>query len=193
MRNVQIAESILSLVTSRDRALSTAGDLTEQAAVRGVSWFWSSVLRTAGSYVWQTFTESPLNLTAVAFVGFVVGLFGTSVMGAITGLAFYFISLHDPVGSTGWIIMVNVLALLSSLWIGRLFARWVPDRELAACLAYVIVSSIFIFFGSLFLNLKFAAGLHLLDELWSFLIGAVQALPVLMGAIWGRRRRRAAI
>ena len=102
MRNVQIAESILSLVTSRDRALSTAGDLTEQAAVRGVSWFWSSVLRTAGSYVWQTFTESPLHLTAVAFVGFVVGLFGASVMAAITGLAFYFISLrHDPVDSTG--------------------------------------------------------------------------------------------
>ncbi len=53
MHNINIAEWILALVTTRDRAASTVGDLAEGAATRGAVWFWSGVLRTAASLLWR--------------------------------------------------------------------------------------------------------------------------------------------
>lgn len=45
----RIAEGLLALVTTPDRATSTVGDLMEHAGQRGGLWFWSSVLRTMGA------------------------------------------------------------------------------------------------------------------------------------------------
>ena len=41
MRNAHLAEWILSLFTTRERAAATVGDLTENASARGALWFWS--------------------------------------------------------------------------------------------------------------------------------------------------------
>ena len=51
MRNAAAAEWILSLVS--DNSASTVGDLVEEASSRGALWFWSGVLRTAGSHLWR--------------------------------------------------------------------------------------------------------------------------------------------
>ncbi len=72
MHNVNIAEWILALVTTRDRAASTVGDLAEVAATRGVVWFWSGVLRTAASLLWRDVAERPARITGLAFFGLAV-------------------------------------------------------------------------------------------------------------------------
>jgi hypothetical protein len=58
MPSLHIAEWILALVTRQDRAMSTTGDLTEEAATRGVVWFWSHVVRTAASLLWRHVTPA---------------------------------------------------------------------------------------------------------------------------------------
>jgi hypothetical protein len=69
MHSAHIAERILALVTSRDRAASTVGDLTERAAARDAVWFWSSVLRTAASFLWRDVAEHAARLTGLALLG----------------------------------------------------------------------------------------------------------------------------
>jgi hypothetical protein len=69
MHNATVAEWILSLVAAPDRAASTVGDLVEEASTRGVLWFWSSVLRTAGSHLWHDLTDIPLQMLWLALWG----------------------------------------------------------------------------------------------------------------------------
>jgi hypothetical protein len=52
MRN--LAESLLAVLTSRDRAAAIYGDLTELAATRGRLWFWTAYSRTILSIGWRT-------------------------------------------------------------------------------------------------------------------------------------------
>jgi hypothetical protein len=74
MRSIHIAEGILALVTSRDRAASTVGDLVEEATARGVFWFWSGVLRTAASLLWRAVADRPARMTGLAFRGLAIEL-----------------------------------------------------------------------------------------------------------------------
>jgi hypothetical protein len=59
MPKANIAERILALVTTGDRAASIVGDLTEGTAARGVFRFWPGVLRTAASLLWRNVAEEP--------------------------------------------------------------------------------------------------------------------------------------
>jgi hypothetical protein len=72
MHGNDIAEWILALVTSRDRAASPVGDLTEEAATRGVIWFWSGVLRTAASLLWRDVAEQPVRTIGLACFGITI-------------------------------------------------------------------------------------------------------------------------
>ncbi|MGA3098453.1 MAG: hypothetical protein ABSF25_18520 [Bryobacteraceae bacterium] len=67
MRNAATAEWILSLVS--DNAASTVGDLVEESSPRGALWFWSSVLRAAGSHFWRDLSASPWRMVRLAFWG----------------------------------------------------------------------------------------------------------------------------
>ena len=69
MHSTHLAEWILGLVTSRDRAASTVGDLVEEASSRGAVWFWSGIVRIAASLLWRGVAENPLRLAGVAFIG----------------------------------------------------------------------------------------------------------------------------
>ena len=69
MRKTQIAESVLMLVTSRERAAAIAGDLVEESPGRGAWWLWWSVLRTAGSLLWRGLGADPLQLAGLALRG----------------------------------------------------------------------------------------------------------------------------
>lgn len=69
MHSAAIAEWVLSLVAAPDRAASTVGDLVEEVASRGIFWFWSNVLRTAGSHLWHDLTVSPLRMLELALWG----------------------------------------------------------------------------------------------------------------------------
>ncbi len=74
MPKAQIAELILSLFTTRERAASTVGDLIENAPGRGTRWFWSGVSRTALSLFWCSFAAEPAFIAGIAFRGLMLNL-----------------------------------------------------------------------------------------------------------------------
>jgi hypothetical protein len=187
MRSIHIAEWILGLVTSGDRAASTAGDLAEEAATRGVVWFWSGVLRTAASVLWRGVAENPARITGVAFIGLTVDVVASLFLAGLSGVAFFVAawSGHEAhLRSIWWIIGLDAPPLIMSFLIGRMLARLAPGRELSACLAYAILGSIFSFI-MMFVD---SGDLGFPALLWVFLSDAAQRTPVLAGATWGRYR-----
>jgi hypothetical protein len=184
MRSIHIAEWILGVVTSRDRAASTVGDLVEQAAARGVLWFWSGILRTAASLLWRGVAEHPVRITAVGLIGLAIDGVASLLLAGLTGVVFFVIawSGHHVHPSSAWWIAPQ---LVISVLIGRVLARWAPGRELSACLAYGILGSIV----SLCADVISPGGLGSSTLFWLFLGDVAQRIPVLAGAAWGRRSR----
>jgi len=184
MRSIQVAESILALVTSRDCAAATAGDLAEVATARGAVWFWFSLLRTAASLLWRDAAEKPARPAVLAFAGLAVLVAVDYLCAYLDGAAFFVVAYRTgrpfKLDSIGWMIWLNAPLLLTSLGIGRMLARWAPGRELAACLMYAILLSIYnlvpipIFDGGIAVS------------------ASLSMLIVLAGAAWGRQRRVAA-
>ena len=72
MGKAEFAESLLLMTTTPDVAVPIAGDLVQEAEARGTLWFWSTLLRTASSFAWRTFADSPIRLARAAVVGSVV-------------------------------------------------------------------------------------------------------------------------
>jgi hypothetical protein len=138
MHNNHIAEWILTLVTSRERAASTVGDLAEQAGARGVVWFWSGVLRTAGSLLWRGVTENNARAARLALAGLAIYIGIDMLHAFLTGIVFFV-----GANSMEWRFWLAARLLVSSVLIGRLLARWSPGRELAACVAFAVIISIY--------------------------------------------------
>jgi hypothetical protein len=178
MHSVHIAEWILALVTTRDRAASTVGDLMEGAPTRGVFWFWSRVLRTAASLLWRDVAEQPARATGLAFLGLAVYIGIDLLFAGLSGAAFFRAAMASGhplhLDSTGWNLWFTAPVLVSSLLIGRMLARWAPRRELAACIVYAILASIYNLVPMLGDNGAFSALLCI--------------LIVPAGAAWGRYR-----
>jgi hypothetical protein len=179
MHNVHIAEWILALVTTRDRAASIVGDLTEAAATRGTAWFWSGVLRTAASLLWRDIAENPGRVAGLAFLGLTVYIGIDLLFAGLSGVVFFLAamttgySLHlDPIG---WRLWITVPVLVGSLSIGRMVAYWAPRRELATCVMFAILASIYNLVPTLGNNGIFS------DLLCILIVPA--------GAAWGRHRR----
>jgi hypothetical protein len=176
---MNIAESILGVVTSRDRAASTVGDLIEGAATRGTVWFWSGVLRTAASLLWRDIVEQSARFTGLALIGLAVYIGIDLIFAGLSGVAFFGTAMASGhplhLESIGWRLWFTAPVLVSSLFVGRMLARWAPGRELAACVVYAILASIY--------NLLPMMG----DN------GALAALLCILivpaGAAWGRYRR----
>ena len=179
MHSVHIAEWILALVTTRDRAASTVGDLTERAATRGVAWFWCGVLRTAASLLWRDVAEHPARVTGLAFLGLAVYIGIDLLFAGLSGVAFFWAAMAKGhplhLDSIGWKLWFTAPVLVSSLLIGRMLARWAPRRELAACVVYAILASIYNLVPMLGDSGVFSALLCI--------------LIVPAGAAWGRYRR----
>jgi hypothetical protein len=190
MRKIHIAEWILGLVTSRDRAATMVGDLVEEGA-RGVAWFWSRILRIAVSFLWRGVTESPVRITGLAFIGLAVDVVASIFLAGASGVLFFFAARNGhqlQLNAVWWTILLDAPTLVMSALIGRMLARWAPGRELAACLAYGILGSLL----SFVMMLVSPGGLGISALLWVFLSDVAQRTPVLAGALWGRHRRLAA-
>jgi hypothetical protein len=179
MHNTNIAEWVLSLVTTRDRAASTIGDLTEAAADRGAFWFWSAVLRTAASLLWRDIAERPARLTGLAFLGLAVYVGIDLLFAGLSGVAFFLTAMASGhaahFDSIGWKLWFALPILVGSLIVGRILARRAPGRELAACVVYAILVSIY--------NLVPMLG----DN--GVLVAMLCILIAPAGAAWGRHRR----
>jgi hypothetical protein len=179
MPKANIAERILALVTTGDRAASIVGDLTEGTAARGVFRFWPGVLRTAASLLWRNVAEEPGRLTELAFLSLAVYIGVELVFAGLSGLAFFRAAMASGhplhLDSIGWKLWFAAPVLVSSLFIGRMLAHWAPRRELAACVVYAILVSIYNLVPMFGDNGAFSA--------------LVCILMVPAGAAWGRARR----
>jgi len=183
MHRMNIAESILALVTSRDRAASTVGDLMEGTATRRTVWFWSGVLRTAASLLWRDILEQSARFTGLALLGLAVYIGIDLIFAGLSGAAFFGVAMaigHPlHLDSIAWKLWFTAPVLVSSLFIGWLLARWAPGRETAACVVYAIVASVYNLVPMLGDNGAFSALL------------CVLIVPA--GAALGRNRRLRAI
>ncbi len=147
MHNMNVAEWILALVTTDDRAASTVGDLMEEMAPRGVLWFWSGVFRTAASLLCRNVAEQPARLIGLAFLGLAVYIGIDLAFAGLSGFAFFQSAMASGhplhLDSIGWQLWFALPVVVSSLFIGRMLAHWAPGRELAACVACTILTSIY--------------------------------------------------
>ena len=139
MRKAGIAEAILSLTTSRDHAASIAGDLVQQAPLRGAMWFWGSLVRTTASLTLKAFTEAPVRVTGLALLGLFLQMFYMIVIQVPIVLLHLGIG-RPSVESPGWEYMFAFL--VASYFIGKWLARRAPQKELAVYVGVWFVAHI---------------------------------------------------
>ena len=139
MRKAGIAEAILSLTTSRDHAASIAGDLVQQAPLRGAMWFWGSLVRTTASLTLKAFTEAPVRVTGLALLGLFLQMFYMIVIQVPIVLLHLGIG-RRSVESPGWEYMFAFL--VASYFIGKWLARRAPQKELAVYVGVWFVAHI---------------------------------------------------
>jgi hypothetical protein len=195
MHKDRIAEWILEQVTTRERASSTVGDLMESAATRGTAWFWSNVLRTAGSQVWRGMTADPVFMIGLAFRGLLLNLALSLLCLAgflfIYGLAYSVLAVDLR---KGWIVLGLGLGavVLAQFQSGRWAGRRAPGRELSSGLALILLSTILA--GPIQVGLALATGDS--SRLPGLILMLLASIPCqgayLAGAAWARRRVRSA-
>ena len=202
MRKARIAQWILSLVSTPERAAATAGDLIEAAAVRGALWFWASVLGTTSALLWRDFSAEPARMMGLAVRGMLVG-FGVLVvvllvlvvlLGILLGVYFYLTgtanAAHPILTLTGQVLGFILGGILIPFYVGQWLARRSPEREMAACLAAALLTFVLeqavglAWLGAENSFLKFFAGLAG-TVAWT----AVLQIPMFAGAARIRRQR----
>jgi len=200
MRNTQVAEWILSLVTSPDRAASTVGDLMEGAARRGAFWFWLGVLRTALSMLWRDFSDDPartmglairgLLLEIVMLVAFVIcAAFLGGVIGGVWYVAGTVNAPHPVISSLGWMLAGVVAWGLIPFQIGRWLARRSPGRELAPCVGFMLFDLVTCGIGLIWGGTQSSLLQFLFGLMTGLSLSVLLTIPLMAGAALVRRKR----
>jgi hypothetical protein len=132
-------------------------------------------------FLWRDIAENLARFIKLAFLGLAVYIGIDWLFAGVGGVVFSiaYVSGHPfHSDSIGWSIWFITPVWVSSLLIGRMLARRAPGRELAACLVYAVLVSIYNLVPMLGDNSDFSALLCI--------------LAVLAGAAWGRHRTGAA-
>lgn len=143
MRNAApLAQWILSLVTSHDRAAATIGDLVEEGASPPA--FWGSIVWTVLSLVWSELSSAPLEMFGLAVYGFVIAIVLAASQGVVVAtLVAYVFPVAMPALSVNGVIGTSlIVGWVGSFISGILVARRAIDREVAACCAVIILESL---------------------------------------------------
>ena len=183
VRNAQVAEWILSLVTSPDRAAATVGDLMEDIASRGSVWFWIGVLQTAFSIMWREVGANPGRMARLAGGAFLMGWVWTFVCFAVIIPLAMALRPGDPNVWASWIFTVPsilVVMFLVPFQQGRWVARRSSGQELAPCLALTFATAVL----SVITAAYFRTGVF--ETVFSVTLGPI---PTFAGAAWVRRQR----
>jgi|WetSurMetagenome_2_1015567.scaffolds.fasta_scaffold417011_1 hypothetical protein len=136
MRKARLAQLILSLATTPDRAGTTVGDLLEQASGRSASWFWASIARTLCSHVWRDLSTSWSRMLGLGLWAWLASLIG----GAAPLLILNFLWPELPITSSiGWTLTGGAALILSSMLAGWQSAALSKGREMAASVSIVFV------------------------------------------------------
>jgi hypothetical protein len=185
MRRARIAEWILALVTTKDRAAAVVGDLTE--VERGSLWFWWSVIRTAMSITWRDVRAEPWRMTGLNLLGAAVGICCSAA-----GLVAFEIArrnwpwLHAYLATSEHFAAVEPPYSVGLSWAVTLFgARWIarraPGREFALFLSgafFGLIVDVFILTLSIM-----GKNIHLSPSFVNFSLSFA-------GTLWARRRPR---
>ena len=203
MRSEQLAQRILSLVVSSDRAEAVVGDLVEATASRGPTWFWTSLARVVTASLCQDVWRAPLRFVGFAAISWFVYmsvslvLIGVGIASSfpLWAVAYVFSNhtgvelLTDGLGvRVEWgmpapglmrAVELVMLAAAAPFVTGRLAACWWPQRELAAAL---VMSAIWPLMAVLvpFIGYRAAATIDLVP---------VMITCMLLGAVWSRMRQ----
>jgi hypothetical protein len=193
MHKDRIAEWLLVLVTSRERAASIVGDMLESAATHGSAWFWTGVLRATASLLWRGFAGNPRGMFGLAFFGWLIGslltlvpLFISVFIGGVLVEIF-----GITVRTFGVAIVAGIItATLCQFLVGRWIARRAPGRELSAWLALLIMDQILKVLPSI---VALALGHRFPMPDWAAWqpvtwMSVLEYLSCLAGTIWVRRR-----
>jgi hypothetical protein len=161
MRKARIAEWILSLVTTSERAASAVGDLMEDVAGRGALRFWASVSHLAISLLFRDLAANPVRMAGLGALGLLIEVLLIAAVGLSIGilvfaamLALWGLGLDEPQQLASWLstapstqpgglvvyaVMSWALVVLVQFQVGRVLARKSPGRELAPCVAMTIL------------------------------------------------------
>ena len=134
MRSARIAEGMLSLVTSEERAAAIVGDLVEDGAVG----FWLRVVRTASSMLSRDVAADPVSMAGLAFRGLLAGLWWWCVAVALArgALSFPWGGIHLMQWIPNWWLGVTWAI---GFTVGRSVALRAPGRELPGAAATALV------------------------------------------------------
>jgi len=163
MHKAVAAEWILSLVTTRENAAATVGDLVETSTLS-----MASVFRIAAAGVLRQFTAPrPGRVTALAVAAF-IGQFVAFSPAAIASLWLVrTYNLWDPA------FMMPLFAIgffVTQVFVGKWVVRLSPGCEMAVCLALGILNAI--------------AGLSINNVSINM---ALWQIPIMLGVVWERR------
>ena len=184
MRNIALAQSLLSLFTSADCAEAIAGDLAEERHDRGSPWFWLHVLGTMVTLWRSAVGGAPVTIPALATAGLasltVPALAGTAAVSLFPQL----------IGSlVSWIV-------LSLFWWGGAFCTGIalvgiaPARGMtASVMLAVIVEALLIAVGLMGIQFGMLSPLVVLF----YATAVLAAAPLVAGGAiavveWSRRR-----
>jgi hypothetical protein len=187
MHSAAVAEWILSLVATPDRAASTVGDLVEEGSSRGILWFWSSVLRTAGSHLWHDLTVSPLQMLGLALWGVGANYLFTELLGL--PISMVRMRINEPVRPWEIPLLMVLVCTAPPLLAGWKVARRSAGRELPTAFAVAAL------FAAIDLAILCLMAMQVRPPGMGdqFTVSCGQALSVIAGAILFRRRHKSPI
>lgn len=145
MQKTDVAEWILSLTTSFERAASTAGDLAEESGNRGTAWFWISLARTALSVTFRDIISNPLAVIRLAGMTLAYALFLGVVIMVAAVIGGFFLASNLPALGTYRFGIPGYFALLNALQqflLGAFITRHGRGRELTTYVAFLLVLTI---------------------------------------------------
>ena len=163
MRSDRLAEILLSLVASSDRAASAVGDLMEESDARGRFWFWRSLARLWLSQLGRDLLTAPFTMAVSSAIAWFLYM-GLSLVLAFTayvavtlvwGVA-YVLTHHTglelvtdvlrlrvawppiPDAAT-WTIQAAVLFAIAPFQIGRAIAPYWRGHELSLAIVMLVI------------------------------------------------------
>lgn len=189
MRRGTLALALLSLFTSEQRAAEIEGDLIEERAWRGGSWFAIHVVRTALALFGESFKQTPFRITALA--GAAAGL---SVLACgLMDQTFFAADAPVPAPVLGF-LAISASAFLTGFGLGY----FASDLGVRAAAATVLVLTVLLAISQIrgYEQLPYGLGpaamaalKALLSMAWAFAVSVVIFLtPLMAGGAYGRRR-----
>jgi hypothetical protein len=135
-----LAEWILSLVTSPERAVATVGDLCEEGA-RPLA-LWRSVAWMVLALIGRELLGAPLRMLGLAVYGFVIGIVLSACQG-VAAAGLIVLVFPRALASVNTVVATSLLLGWAGSFIsGILVARRATGREISACVAVVILDTL---------------------------------------------------